>query len=88
MPTYDYKCSCGNEFEDFQSINSEPKSACPKCGKEAPRIMSSGSSLVFKGSGFYITDYKKTGSGDNGSTKTNGEKKEKKSEPKKDSDKS
>jgi putative FmdB family regulatory protein len=59
MPTYEYYCtSCGFEFEEFQSIASEPISICPKCGKEVKRKISGGSGLIFKGSGFYITDYK------------------------------
>ncbi len=62
MPTYDFKCPEGHEFEEFQSMNEEPKSVCPKCGKDAPRIFGAGSSLVFKGTGFYITDYKKPAS--------------------------
>jgi len=84
VPTYDYKCSCGHEFEEFQSINSEPKSICPKCGSEAPRIISAGVGLMFKGNGFYITDYKKSAAG-NDDTKKNGETKEKKSDSKKES---
>jgi putative FmdB family regulatory protein len=60
MPTYDYECSkCGHNFDEFQSITSEPKAKCPKCGSNAKRIISAGAGLIFKGSGFYITDYKK-----------------------------
>ena len=59
MPTYEYYCtSCGFEFEEFQSIASEPLSICPKCNKEVKRKISGGTGLIFKGSGFYITDYK------------------------------
>jgi putative FmdB family regulatory protein len=61
MPTYEYFCtSCGFEFEEFQSIASEPISVCPKCGEHCQRKISGGSGLIFKGSGFYITDYKKS----------------------------
>ena len=63
MPTYEYYCtSCGFEFEEFQSIASEPISICPKCSKEVKRKITGGTGLIFKGSGFYITDYKKQGS--------------------------
>ncbi len=59
MPTYEYYCtSCGFEFEEFQSIASEPISVCPKCSEHVQRKISGGSGLIFKGSGFYITDYK------------------------------
>ena len=59
MPTYDYYCkNCGFEFEEFQSIASEPLKTCPKCGKSSlKRVISGGAGLIFKGSGFYITDY-------------------------------
>jgi putative FmdB family regulatory protein len=64
MPTYEYRCkSCGYEFEEFQSMSSDPLVVCPKCAEPSlKRLMSSGAGLVFKGSGFYLTDYKKTGS--------------------------
>jgi putative FmdB family regulatory protein len=62
MPTYEYRCkSCGHEFEEFQSMSSEPLVMCPKCANPSlKRLMSSGVGLVFKGSGFYLTDYKKS----------------------------
>jgi putative FmdB family regulatory protein len=61
MPTYEYYCtSCGFEFEEFQSIASEPLSVCPKCKEHVQRKISGGTGLIFKGTGFYITDYKKT----------------------------
>jgi len=61
MPTYDYACSrCGHTFEQFQSITSAPLKKCPKCGKSAlKRLVGGGAGLIFKGSGFYLTDYKK-----------------------------
>ncbi|MFA4838773.1 MAG: zinc ribbon domain-containing protein [Candidatus Neomarinimicrobiota bacterium] len=61
MPTYEYVCSeCGYEFENFQSMSSEPLTVCPKCGKvSVHRRISGGVGLIFKGSGFYITDYGK-----------------------------
>ena len=61
MPTYEYHCTyCQFEFEEFQSMASEPISVCPHCGKnKVQRKISGGAGLIFKGSGFYITDYKK-----------------------------
>ena len=60
MPTYEYKCNaCGHEFEAFQSIKDDPLTTCPRCGKdEVQRLISPGGGLIFKGSGFYITDYR------------------------------
>jgi putative FmdB family regulatory protein len=74
MPTYDYKCKeCGHTFEEFQSMKADLLTICPSCGKPAlVRLMSSGTGLVFKGSGFYLTDYKKTGSS-TGSTSSKSE---------------
>jgi putative FmdB family regulatory protein len=61
MPTYEYFCTaCKFEFEEFQSIASEPIQICPNCKtKNVKRKISGGTGLIFKGSGFYITDYKK-----------------------------
>lgn len=61
MPTYDYTCNaCGNKFERFESITAAPNKACPKCGKKkAERQISAGGGFIFKGTGFYLTDYKK-----------------------------
>jgi putative FmdB family regulatory protein len=66
MPTYEYRCPKGHEFEHFfRTISSaESRMKCPECGELAERIMSGGSGLVFKGSGFYITDYGKDGKKD------------------------
>jgi putative FmdB family regulatory protein len=63
MPTYEFRCPTGHEFEKFyRSIGSAPTIvACPVCGKTAERQLSAGGGLVFKGSGFYITDYGKDG---------------------------
>ena len=58
MPTYEYRCPRGHEFEVFQRITSEPGAPCPECGEPAERQLSSGAGLLFKGSGFYITDYR------------------------------
>jgi len=63
MPTYEFRCPKGHEFEKFyRSMSAAPLEApCPTCGKIAERQMSAGAGLVFKGSGFYITDYGKDG---------------------------
>ena len=60
MPTYEYKCeACGFEFEKFQSIKSGPVRKCPHCGKNrVKRLIGTGSGLIFKGGGFYETDYR------------------------------
>jgi putative FmdB family regulatory protein len=77
MPTYEYKCTaCGHAFEQFQSITAAPVKRCPDCGKsKVKRLVSSGAGLIFKGSGFYITDYrdsayKEKAKADSGSTET------------------
>ena len=71
MPTYEYRCkSCGHEFEEFQTMSSDPLIMCPKCAKPTlKRLMSSGVGLIFKGSGFYLTDYKKSNTSSSSSTK-------------------
>ena len=60
MPTYEYECkNCGHRFEKFQSIKAAPIKTCPQCGKNtAQRLISAGAGIIFKGSGFYITDYR------------------------------
>jgi putative FmdB family regulatory protein len=63
MPTYDYKCSeCGNVFEVFQTMSAEPIKTCPKCGGKVKRLIGAGAGPIFKGSGFYQTDYKNSSS--------------------------
>ena len=63
MPTYDYKClECGHTFELFQSMSSEPVKTCPECGGEVKRLIGPGAGPIFKGTGFYQTDYKNSGS--------------------------
>jgi putative FmdB family regulatory protein len=61
MPTYEYRCeNCGNEIEVMQSMKDVPLTKCPKCGKDTlKKMVSGGAGLIFKGSGFYLTDYKK-----------------------------
>ena len=63
MPTYEYLCPEGHVFEKFQKMTDKPRAKCPVCGKPATRKISGGAGLVFKGSGFYITDYGKDGKG-------------------------
>jgi len=58
MPTYEYRCPKGHEFDLFQRMSDEPGAACPECGESAERLMSAGAGLIFKGDGFYITDYR------------------------------
>jgi putative FmdB family regulatory protein len=95
MPTYDYTCSaCNHSFELYQHITDKPVKKCPSCGKrQAQRMIGSGSAIIFKGSGFYQTDYrseeyktkaKKESEGAKPETKTES-KSEAKTETKKDS---
>ena len=60
MPTYEYKCeNCGHQFEQFQTITAKPLRVCPECGKKKlNRLIGTGSGIIFKGSGFYQTDYR------------------------------
>ncbi len=60
MPTYDFSCrKCGNKFELFRSIRDESTVPCPVCGAVADIKIGKGSGVIFKGNGFYLTDYKK-----------------------------
>lgn len=63
MPTYEYHCdACQHDFEAFQSMSAAPIKKCPKCGKnKVKRLIGAGAGLIFKGSGFYITDYRDSG---------------------------
>jgi putative FmdB family regulatory protein len=68
MPTYEYECKiCGYTFDAFQSMSDEPLKSCPQCGKEVRRLIHGGAGIIFKGSGFYVTD--KKGSGSSASSK-------------------
>ena len=85
MPTYEYKCeNCGHQFEQFQSITSKPLRVCPQCGQsKLNRLIGAGSGIIFKGSGFYATDYrndsyKKSAASDKKSSSKTTEKKESK----------
>ena len=74
MPSYDYECKvCGHTFETFQSMSDDPLKKCPECGKELRRLIGGGLGIIFKGSGFYVTDNKKpspVGSPSNGNGKS------------------
>ena len=64
MPTYEYQCQiCGHQFEEFQSITADALTSCPReeCDGAVKRLISAGGGLLFKGSGFYITDYRSEG---------------------------
>lgn len=70
MPTYDYKCrKCGYTFSVEQSIHDKPLTRCRKCRGRLEKLLPQSISLIFKGSGFYVTDYKKTGGGAGAATK-------------------
>src|SRR5262245_18784207 len=59
MPTYEYRCKkCGHQFERFHSISDDSPKRCPKCRSKSVRVPAGGAGLLFKGSGFYITDYR------------------------------
>jgi putative FmdB family regulatory protein len=79
MPTYEYRCPKGHLFELFQKMSDEPRATCPECGAESERILSGGAGFLFKGEGFYITDYrsdsyKKAASQEKGSNAVEGPK--------------
>jgi putative FmdB family regulatory protein len=93
MPTYDYECdACGHEFELFQGINDPLQRRCPECGKlKLRRLFGTGAAVVFKGSGFYTTDYrsesyKKAAEKDKPASDSGGEPKKSEGEAKKSSD--
>jgi putative FmdB family regulatory protein len=81
MPTYDYECkTCGHRFEAFQSINDQPLKACPECGKRVRRLIGGGTGIIFKGSGFYTTDYKHSSAVTSGNGSSKSQPKSEKSE--------
>lgn len=64
MPTYEYECDkCGHKFEAFQTMTAKPVKKCPECGGKVTRLLGAGSGIIFKGSGFYQTDYKNSSRG-------------------------
>ena len=58
MPTYEYRCAKGHRFDVFQKMSDAPVASCPTCGEAAERVVSGGAGFLFKGEGFYITDYR------------------------------
>jgi len=83
MPTYEYKCKgCEEAFEIFQKISEDPLKSCPVCGGELKRIISGGAGIIFKGSGFYTTDYKNSSSSISSPSSKEKKTEEKKSERK------
>ncbi len=65
MPTYEYECQkCGHKFEEFQSMKDAPLTKCPACKGKVKRLIGAGAGFIFKGSGFYITDYRSSGYSD------------------------
>ncbi|HJZ53460.1 MAG TPA: zinc ribbon domain-containing protein, partial [Gemmataceae bacterium] len=68
MPTYDYECkACGHTFDELQSFSEPPLTKCPACKKnKLERLFGGGGAIIFKGSGFYETDYRRTGTNGNG----------------------
>ena len=90
MPTYAYKCTgCRHRFEVFQRITEDPLESCPKCGKPIKRLILGGTGIIFKGSGFYVNDSRKSGDSTSGADSSSSAKKESKTdskgEPKSDS---
>lgn len=78
MPTYDYKClDCNYTFEEFQKITDNPLKVCPKCQGSLKRLIGAGIAPIFKGSGFYQTDYKNSSSSNNGNNKSEAKQKTK-----------
>ena len=84
MPTYDYICNdCENMYEYFQSMSDTPKKKCPNCKKDSlRRVISGGTGLIFKGSGYYLTDYKNKKSESSKNKKVKPKKKDKKNKKK------
>jgi putative FmdB family regulatory protein len=72
MPTYEYQCDdCGHLFERFQSMTARPLRSCPQCKGKVRRLLGTGAGVIFKGSGFYETDYKRSAASRNGAASTN-----------------
>ena len=83
MPTYDYKClDCKFTFEEFQKMTDEPLEICPKCKGRLKRLIGTGVAPIFRGSGFYQTDYKNNGSSNKDKSKSESKSETKPSEKK------
>lgn len=87
MPTYSYRCpECGHEYEKIQRFTDNSRAKCPECGARGERVITGGGGLIFKGSGFYITDYQRAPEKAKAeATEESGGKKAEKPEPKSDS---
>ena len=87
MPTYDYRCNdCGHTFDAFQRMSADVLTECPECGKSTlRRLIGSGAGIIFKGSGFYETDYKRSRNDGDSKSEPKTEKTESKPEKKSDS---
>ena len=73
MPTYEYECkNCEKVFDIFQKITDKPIEKCPKCHKKITRLIGGGSGIIFKGPGFYATDYRKSPTGSTPAKKKSG----------------
>ncbi len=72
MPTYEYKCEQCGTFDHWQNITEDPLAVCPTCGKPVKRLISRNVNIIFKGSGFYVTDNRSSGSGDSNGSSGNG----------------
>ncbi len=85
MPTYQYECkACGHTFEIFQGMNDKKLRKCPKCHKpKLSRLIGTGGGIIFKGSGFYETDYKRTAASGQSSKKSDTPQQSDKQQPKK-----
>ena len=75
MPTYDYECrACGHTFDELQSFSDPPLTKCPRCKKnKLERLFGGGGAIIFKGSGFYETDYRRAGANGSGTAKADGD---------------
>ena len=82
MPTYEYKREDGSVFEIIQNINDDPLDRCPTTGQPVKRIISGGGGVVYKGTGWYVTDYKNGSAKSNGESKSKAEEKTETTEPK------
>ena len=77
MPTYDYECThCSHTFEHFQSMSDDPLAICPECGGALRRLIGGGSGIIFKGSGFYVTDNRNGSKGAQAGASTSSDTKE------------
>ena len=81
MPTYVYRCEQGHTFELFHSISDESPKKCPECGADSKRVPAGGAGFLFRGSGFYITDYRSKGYQESAKKEGGGEKPAEKPKP-------